>query len=515
MNKMKKILIITIIITILSTIIMPIVSINVEKIIGSSNYLWKVLNGLSHMAIVKAGDTDYEYEGNLYISWYEPGMYWAYDEEYNGVGVYIYKAWATPTLEYSVNGSEFKEFEVQDFGTYVLDLDKETNEIICREKQTQDIVYEALVIKKDDFYIVLHHATVGHNKGDYVYTIYADKDEDIEYSLDNGNTFYRIQNYSFDGSIPRTYWPNNNKVEEQGKMFTDHIIIRNSTTGETTYETPNIEELIEEYTYENGRTKVIFSAPNVNQNEVIYSYEIDGQSADGNEVTVEENTTMKLKAAGKLNFVNKFEDKEINVIVVKTNEPDVNIDEENNLEVTPGEIENDELEGIYYIVDEGEEEEYKEKLTLDYDPGEHTIRIYQRTTKGVISEIVEKSFTINENKEEENNSNTDNNSTDDKDEEKDTNENNDNKNGESENTDKNSNNENTDENKSSENNQENNIEENNNTKSDRATKNSKKETKNNQKKDNNMPKTGDTVAIFISIIFTIIGLNALMKSKKK
>ena len=171
MNKMKKILIITIIITILSTIIMPIVSINVEKIIGSSNYLWKVLNGLSHMAIVKAGDTDYEYEGNLYISWYEPGMYWAYDEEYNGVGVYIYKAWATPTLEYSVNGSEFKEFEVQDFGTYVLDLDKETNEIICREKQTQDIVYEALVIKKDDFYIVLHHATVGHNKGDYVYTI--------------------------------------------------------------------------------------------------------------------------------------------------------------------------------------------------------------------------------------------------------------------------------------------------------------------------------------------------------
>lgn len=399
MKKTKKVLLIMIIFSIVGITIFPVFNIIFEKLNISKNGLWTILDKITDTAIVRASDTDYEYEGNLYLSWYEPGMYWPHDEEYNGVGIYIYKAWASPTLEYSVNDSEFKEFEVQDFGTYVLNLDKDVNTVISREKNTQDIVQKALVIKKDDFYIVFQHATVGHNKGNYVYTLYADKDENIEYSLNNGETFYKIENYRLDGTIPRTYWPAQNKVNDSETLFDDKIIVRNSVTKDIMYQTPNlvdIDEITENYSYEDGKTKVKFSINNEKEYKTKYFYVIDNQEFEGDEIELEENKNIKLKVVAEIDFMEQEIEKDIEVKVVNVEKPTVNVNEANELEIIPGEIINDELEGIYYSIDEKDEQKYNGKVELKLEPGEYELNAYQKTKNGAISEQTKKIINIKE-----------------------------------------------------------------------------------------------------------------------
>ena len=162
-------------------------------------------------------------------------MYWPNDEEYTASGIYIYKAWANPLLEYSVNDSEFKDFEIAKLGTRVLNLDKKSNTVICREKQTKDIVLKDLIVNMGDYYVVFHSATVGHNKGNYVYTIKATSVKDIEYSLDNGKTFNTIQAYPLnpEHGTTFTYYPSNNKLNSSQKILSDQIVIRNSITNES------------------------------------------------------------------------------------------------------------------------------------------------------------------------------------------------------------------------------------------------------------------------------------------
>ena len=164
---------------------------------------------------------------------------------------------------------------------------------------------------------------------------------------------------------------------------------------------------------------------------------------------------------------------------VKTEKPTIQMDKENNLILTQGKIENDELADIYYSVNDGEYKKYTGKVK--FEVGIYKIKAYQVTKKYQIkSDIAEAEVTVKDNKEPEVKPNED----------KDPSNNNDNNKDLS------------------------NDEQNNNTNSNEEKKNTEIE-KQKVNENKNIPKTEDKVLMYVIIIGIVILTNILIKNKKQ
>lgn len=529
MKKTIKILGTIIIISIISTIIIPVMNMIPVKI----GLIYNFLNKISESTIVNASDVDYEYAGNLKMIYVEENGWLGYLDPSENEGVHFYKAGLRDEgynyiyTEYSLNGSEFIECEEPDQGSKSLNLNRKINQLAARNIDTHDILYKVVSIKYNEVYICFQRAyssKLDASSGDRIYYIKkaSDPEYNLEYSMDDGATFHDIE-------IPEGWYTA--KPVEGGNIFTDKIIIRNKDTQEIIYQTPDLTNIEEEYNYENGRTTVTFKS-NVEEDEIIEcSYEKDGQETDGNVVEVEEDSSIILRAKANIEFSEKAIEKEIQVKVIKTEEPKIEVDEETNLEIIPGNVENDEIENIYYIIDDGDPIVYTEKVALDLEPGEHTIKAYQVTTSGIESEMSEENITIEENNDDEQN---------DENNEGNNEENNEKNNGEDSNDKTEPDNMNEEENTKDIDSEEDKKENKDEQKKDSSNKENEeeakddkkedvnKEDKNNSSKENNvakkekdnklnkvLPQTGDKVIIFAVIVMGIVLLNVVINSKKK
>lgn len=171
--------------------------------------------------------------------------------------------------------------------------------------------------------------------------------------------------------------------------------------------------------------------------------------------------------------------KDINVKVIKTEKPTIKIDEEDNLILTQGKIENDELADIYYSVNDGEYKKYTGKVK--FEVGIYKIKAYQVTKKYQIkSDIAEAEITVEYNKKPEVKPNEDKNPSNNNDNNKDLS----------------------------------NDEQNNNTNSNEENKNTETE-KQKSNENKNIPKTGDMIMIYVVVLFVIITLNIVINRKRK
>ena len=115
MKNLRKILIILIIIAFSSLTVLPVMS-DLAKVFNiNGNILFSFLDVITDSIIVNASNGDYNYSGNLYMD------YWSGSSNHqylaNKKGAYIYTQGANIPLEYSVNDSEFKDCEYQNFGS--------------------------------------------------------------------------------------------------------------------------------------------------------------------------------------------------------------------------------------------------------------------------------------------------------------------------------------------------------------------------------------------------------------
>ena len=469
MKKIKKIVVCSIVFFMLSMTILPITTILVENLKINSKAILNFLSNITDSMIVKASDTDYEYSGNMYIR-YGYTSYSSTEE-----GIHVWSRGGDKVLEYSLMGNEYAEFEYKDeYGmdpessgsTEFFDLTDKVTTVSVREKETKNIYLRGLIIKNGDGFIIIQDARAGHDKGDLIYTLDNGVNNEAEYSIDiNHVKFEDILDYP--------------KKVEDGKLFKDNIIIRDKNTKEIIYKSPELGEIEESITYENGQTKVDFAVNGDTKDRTSYTYILNGEEFTGNSATLKEDTTLKLKAHTDKEFTDQTIEKDINVKVIKTEKPTIKIDEEDNLILTQGAIENDELADIYYSVNDGKYKKYTGKVK--FEVGIYKIKAYQVTKKYQIkSDIAEAEVTVKDNKEPEVKPNED----------KDPSNNNDNNKDLS------------------------NDEQNNNTNSNEEKKNTEIE-KQKVNENKNIPKTGDMIMIYVVVLFVIITLNIVINRKRK
>lgn len=373
MKRIEKIIIINIIFVILGIVILPI-TINLMDVLNIKySTIYKFLSSITDSIIVKASDVDYGYSGNLYIS---NENYWSSTED---VAVYVYsRSGKGGFLEYSLNDSNFVEFEYgtsYSESTKYFELKTTINTIVVRDRDTKNIYLKGIIINNDKGCLTLQNAVVGHDKGNEIYKLRNNNIEDNEYSIDDGTTFNDVPNYRASGKI---------NIED---LFNNKIIIRNKNTKEIIYKSPKLGEIEESITYENGQTKVDFAVNGDAKDKTSYTYILNGEEFTGNSVTLKEDATLKLKAHTDKEFTDQTIEKDINVKVIKTEKPTIKIDEENNLILTQGVIENDELANIYYSIDNETEKVYTDKVKLEV--GTHKIKAYQTTKNYQIKSLDE------------------------------------------------------------------------------------------------------------------------------
>ncbi len=373
MKRIEKIIIINIIFVILGIVILPI-TINLMGVLNIKySTIYKFLSSITDSIIVKASDVDYGYSGNLYIS---NENYWSSTED---VAVYVYsKSGKGGFLEYSLNDSNFVEFEYgtsYSESTKYFELKTTINTIVVRDRDTKNIYLKGIIINNDKGCLTLQNAVVGHDKGNEIYKLRYNNIEDNEYSIDDGTTFNDVPNYKVSGKI---------NIED---LFNNKIIIRNKNTKEIIYKSPELGEIEESITYENGQTKVNFAVNGDAKDKTSYTYILNGEEFTGNSVTLKEDATLKLKAHTDKEFTDQTIEKDINVKVIKTEKPTIKIDEEDNLILTQGAIENDELANIYYSIDNETEKTYTGKVKLEV--GTHKIKAYQITKNHQIKSLDE------------------------------------------------------------------------------------------------------------------------------
>ena len=373
MKRIEKIIIINIIFVILGIVILPI-TINLMGVLNIKySTIYKFLSSITDSIIVKASDVDYGYSGNLYIS---NENYWSSTED---VAVYVYsKSGKGGFLEYSLNDSNFVEFEYgtsYSESTKYFELKTTINTIVVRDRDTKNIYLKGIIINNDKGCLTLQNAVVGHDKGNEIYKLRNNNIEDNEYSIDDGTTFNDVPNYKVSGKI---------NIED---LFNNKIIIRNKNTKEIIYKSPELGEIEESITYENGQTKVNFAVNGDAKDKTSYTYILNGEEFTGNSVTLKEDATLKLKAHTDKEFTDQTIEKDINVKVIKTEKPTIKIDEEDNLILTQGAIENDELANIYYSIDNETEKTYTGKVKLEV--GTHKIKAYQITKNHQIKSLDE------------------------------------------------------------------------------------------------------------------------------
>ena len=373
MKRIEKIIIINIIFVILGIVILPI-TINLMGVLNIKySTIYKFLSSITDSIIVKASDVDYGYSGNLYIS---NENYWSSTED---VAVYVYsKSGKGGFLEYSLNDSNFVEFEYgtsYSESTKYFELKTTINTIVVRDRDTKNIYLKGIIINNDKGCLTLQNAVVGHDKGNEIYKLRNNNIEDNEYSIDDGTTFNDVPNYRASGKI---------NIED---LFNNKIIIRNKNTKEIIYKSPKLGEIEERITYENGQTKVNFAVNGDAKDKTSYTYILNGEEFTGNSVTLKEDATLKLKAHTDKEFTDQTIEKDINVKVIKTEKPTIKIDEEDNLILTQGAIENDELANIYYSIDNETEKTYTGKVKLEV--GTHKIKAYQITKNHQIKSLDE------------------------------------------------------------------------------------------------------------------------------
>ena len=383
MKSIRKILITFVIILLIGTLVIPSMAIVLEKLDIKGNNILAMLNFVADRAIVKASDADYNYSGNLYVRYND------YVNEYSRLsryGMHVYKESTQRVLEYSANDSEFKECEFQTYGSDIIDLDKNISEVVARDQITGDTLLKTVVIIYDGAYITLHEAFVGWEVGKKIYTRNNGEGENrrhnFEYSMDDGESFTDLDPY--ESNVP--------------ELFEKDIIIREKETGEIIYESPkksDLGDLEEEYTYENGRTTVDFKLNGEGHNKASYSYEID-ELQNGNSVTIENDSTIKLYANTKKEFMNFTYNKEIDAKVIKIEKPTIERIDNETLNVVPGEVTNDTLGKIFYSIDGGEDTEFVDEIKLT--PGVHTVKVYQVSENhNVKSDEIEEEFLVEDN----------------------------------------------------------------------------------------------------------------------
>lgn len=378
MKKIGKIIIINIIFAILSIVVLSI-TINLMDVLNI-NYstIYKFLSSITDSMIVKASDTDYEYSGNMHIRY--GYMSYSSTEE----GIHVWSRGGDKVLEYSLMGNKYAEFEYKDeYGmdsessgsTKFFDLTDKVTTVSVREKETKNIYLRGLIIKNGDGFIIIQDARAGHDKGDSIYTLNNGVNNEAEYSID-------INHVKFEDILD--YPP---KKVADGKLFKDNIIIRDKNTKEIIYKSPELGEIEESITYENGQTKVNFAVNGDAKDRTSYTYILNGEEFTGNSATLKEDTTLKLKAHTDKEFTDQTIEKDVNAKVIKTEKPTIKIDEENNLILTQGTIENDELANIYYSIDNETEKVYTGKVKLEV--GTHKIKAYQITKNYQIKSLDE------------------------------------------------------------------------------------------------------------------------------
>ena len=511
MKKLLKILVVYVIISMIGITLLPVLNL-IPANMGS---IFLILNKISESMISRASDIDYEYGGNLRIVYINGGnMFGGLPADTDG-GYHFYKGGLKTSdsdpvdVDYCVNGGEIVACESPSTGSKKLNLDKKINTVVAKTAGTDQIIYEAILIEIDDALICFQKAfssRLDATSGDRIYYISEESQEpkDFEYSMDNGETFT---------DISKTQWWHDAEPVVGGTLFEDKIIIRDKNTQEIIYQTPNMGDIQEEYSYEDGMTTITFENTNDEIEDVEYSYEIDGQETEGNVIEVEEDSSVILRAKANIEFSEKVIEKEVQVKVIKTEEPIIEIDEENNLEITPGNVENDEIANIYYIIDDGDPIVYTEKVALDIEPGEHTINAYQVTTNGIESQMAEENITIEsdeaeeDNKEEESEEQNEENKEENK-EEQNEEKSEDKTEPEKEGNEDSSNKENAEEVKDDKKEDTNKEEKNNSSKENDV---AKKENKLNKL----LPQTGDKVIIFAVVVMGIVLLNVVINSKKR
>ena len=376
MKKIKKIMICTIVFLMLNIIALPVLTILIQDLNINSNSVLKLLLNITDSLIANASHVDFEYSGNIYFA---NGKGWwadATEEE----GIYIYSTSAKGRLlEYSINGGEFTKFESEgygsSYGTSVLSLPYNVNMVKVRDMETKKICVKALVINSQDYKIAIQDGfpIASAIDGAGLYTII--NRNDIEYSINNGIDFQELSS---------SVWTSKIDVED---LFKNKIIVRNKNTKEVIYKSPELGEIEESITYENGQTKVNFAVNGDAKDRTSYTYILNGEEFTGNSATLKEDTTLKLKAHTDKEFTDQTIEKDVNAKVIKTEKPTIKIDEENNLILTQGVIENDELANIYYSIDNETEKTYTGKVKLEV--GTHKIKAYQITKNHQIKSLDE------------------------------------------------------------------------------------------------------------------------------
>ena len=499
MKRCKKIIVVLIVLAMISIVVLPVftsLSVNMGTICG-------LLSKIANSVIVNASD-DYTYAGNVVFNLNASNELYVYCSDYL----------CNRVVKCSINNSEFQDFLI---GSDTVPTENDVTSIILKEENEQEIA-RCIIIKDEDKLIIMQKSTTQYQLGDMIFARLKDGQEDYdyrgtdyEYSFDEGENYRELNTFRRGPSV-YIYWDGNQKVNG-GTLFSDRITIRRISDNSIVYQTPNMGDIQEEYNYENGKTKVTFKNTNDEIENVEYSYEIDGQEADGNVIEVEEDSSVILRAKANIEFSEKVIEKEVQVKVIKTEEPIIEIDEENNLEITPGNVENDEIANIYYIIDDGDPIVYTEKVALDIEPGEHTINAYQVTTNGIESQMAEENITIEsdeaeeDNKEEESEEQNEENKEENK-EEQNEEKSEDKTEPEKEGNEDSSNKENAEEVKDDKKEDTNKEEKNNSSKENDV---AKKENKLNKL----LPQTGDKVIIFAVVVMGIVLLNVVINSKKR
>lgn len=356
--------------------------------------IFDILDMFTDSMIVKASD-DYIYAGNmLFITDEQQAYPMHYDDYSQGVRLYTV---ITPLdevqYEYSLNNAEFKELEYPEYGSALLNLDKDANTVVIRRKENKKIDGKALIIKDGNGgYIILLRKFNRWDEGANIYTLnygyQMGYKELYEYSMDGGNTFYNIYdlwtNYYFEE------FSNN---ENAADLFDKRIIIRRRDTGEVVYKTPELDIIDEKYTYENGKTTINFKQEGFEESDFSYEYIINGETKNESNLELDEDTeNIIIHISGEKEFTTINLQKQIDVKVIQVDKPTINV-QDNKLEIVQGEIINDELGNIFYSVDGGEYLKYTEKVNLD--PGTHTIKAYVVSKdKEIKGDEIEKDITI-------------------------------------------------------------------------------------------------------------------------
>ena len=511
MNRIKKIVIISIIMAVLSVIVIPLLT-NLNQIVTINfGNIYKILSKVTDSIIVKASD-DYINAGNMLFITDEQQTYpMYYDDCSEGVRLYTV---ITPLdqvqYEYSLNDAEFTELEYPSYGSTLLNLTKDANTVVVRRVDNKKIDCKALIVKdQKGGYIILLKKFNRWDEGTNIYTLnygyQLGYKELYEYSMDGGNTYHNIYDL-----WTRYYFEefSNNSING-ANLFDEKIIVRDRETGEIVYKTPELEDIEATYTYENGKTIVNFKQDGFEENETSYEYEINGETYTGTSLETEEDLHVKLRVSAYKEFTDINAEKDIDVKVVKVGVPNINNDN-NSVEITEGEIENDELGDIYYSINGGEYQKYTDKLTLE--GGTYIIKAYVVSKNNeIIGEEIEEEITIEETSDDE--PNEDNNNDD--------NNNEDNNNEDNQKEDENKasdNEEKKDEDQEKESNEDIN--------SDEQKENNKNEEDNNKKseikkQENNInaksisPKTSDNIVKVICIFAVIVVINIIIVNKKR